>query len=121
MQENKNMQEFIGLILLIGTCVSLGITILGSTIYLIQHGNETISLEMLNSTSYHLSILQIWNITKSLSPIGVIEIGLFALVITQIIRVATLTWFYLKTNDYIFTGISSFILFILIYSLLWRH
>lgn len=117
MLTNKNMQERIGLVLLLGTCISVGIALIGSTLYLIQHGSEIISVPMLQSSTYDLSVVQILDATKLLSPIGIIEFGLLALVITQIIRVITLVWFYLKANDYIFTGINLFILLILLYSL----
>src|SRR3990167_7213825 len=110
MLANKNMQESIGFILFIGTFVSVCIAMVGGSLYLIQHGNETLSTQILQSDSYHLSIFAIWQSAKSLSSVGMIELGLLSLVMTQIVRVATLVWFYLKTHDYVFPGISLFIL-----------
>jgi uncharacterized membrane protein len=114
------MQDMIGIVLLMGTLISAVIVILGGLFYLLQYGNENMHTEFLQSDTYQLSIKQLWQMALSFSSKGIIMLGLLSLVMTQIVRVALLTWFYMILRDYWFILFSVFILIVLIYSFFLR-
>ncbi len=116
---NRSFQDTLGLILLMGTLISTLLVLLGSIFYLIQHGSETFSFHTLQ-TENTLTLTQFFQTPSSIMPLNLIELGLLALVFTQLIRVAVLVYFYWQTHDFFFTAVSLFILSILVYSLLWK-
>lgn len=120
MVSTHKMEELIGLILLIGTLVSLILVLVGGTWFLMQHGGENLQAELIQSDTYQTTMKQIWLIALSFTPIGIIELGLLLLIFTQILRIALLVWFYAVIRDLGFMLISIFILLILIYSFIWR-
>lgn len=117
----KKMQEVLSVVLMIGILTSTALVLIGGIFYLSQFGSHTMQVEILQSNAYQTNIKQIWQSALSLSPSGIIELGLLLLVITQILRVALLTWFYAVLKDIWFTSFSVFILLVLIYSLIWRN
>ena len=121
MNSTTNIQDKISLILLVGILAAIGLVFLGGIIYLFQVGNENLQMELLQSITYKTSLKQIISKALSLSPLGIIELGLMILVITQLLRIALLTWFYFIIRDYWFTVFSIFILSVLVYSLIWRN
>lgn len=121
MFSTKNMDRLISLILIIGTLISVLLVMLGGTLYLLQNGNESLRLELLQNTIYPRGMKSVWLTALSFSPLGMIELGLLLLVITQILRVGLLAWFYAYMRDYWFTSISVFILLMLLYSFILRN
>jgi len=121
MLTTPKMERMIGALLLIGTAISAALVLFGGIMYLWQHGGENMQTELLVSDNYSINIRQIWHIALSLTPLGIIELGLIALVTTQILRVGMLVWFYAAIRDYRFTLISVFIFVTLLYSFLWRN
>lgn len=117
----KKIQLMMRYVLSYGTMLSAFFVTLGGVLHLIKHGNQAIQTEFFQTDAYEMSINQIWHVALSFSPIGCIELGLILLVMMQVFRVIILAWFYLSENDYTFSLISSFILFVLIYSLFWRN
>jgi len=114
------IERAIGVLLLIGTTLSAALVLCGGMMYLWQHGGENMQTELLISDNYSVNIRQIWRIAISMTPLGIIEVGLIVLVATQILRVGLLVWFYTVMRDFRFTIISLFIFVILVYSFLWR-
>lgn len=120
MLTSKKMQEVIGLVLLFGTLLSAVLVLVGGILYLIQNGTQSIHFALTPSSVYRNPVIQIGEIFRSFSPLGIVELGLLTLVVTQILRVALLFFFYATQRDYWFSFISLFIFLTLIYSLLWR-
>lgn len=114
------MEELIGLTLLFGTLASLMLVIVGGGWFLLQHGGENLQTELMQINNQPVTIQQIWLNALSFTPLGIVELGLLLLVVTQIIRIALLVWFYAAVRDIGFTLISIFILLILVYSFIWR-
>lgn len=114
------IERAIGVLLLIGTTLSAVLVLSGGIMYLWQHGGENMQTELLVSDNYSVNIRQIWRIALSMTPLGMIEVGLIVLVATQILRVGLLVWFYTVIRDFRFTLISLFIFTILLYSFLWE-
>jgi len=117
----KKIEEMISMILTIGILISTSLVLIGGFMYLLQFGNHDMNTELSQTVSYATNMKFIWQSALSVSPLGLIELGLLALVATQILRVGLLVWFYSAIHDYVFTLISLFILFTLIYSLIWRN
>jgi uncharacterized membrane protein len=107
----QQMKNIMGTLLLLGTLLSACLVGVGGILYLIHYGNDPIPT---------IFPTQVWQFDFSFTPIGLIKIGLLALVVVQILRVSLLCGFYIATRDYWFSLISSFILFVLIYSVFWR-
>lgn len=121
MLSTKQMEDVMSLLLMIGMLLSAGLVLLGGSLYLIQHGTETLHTELLQVNNYHITVELIWKNALALTPLGIIELGLLVLIGTQVLRVALLVGFYAFTRDVWFTVISLFILITLLYSLIWRH
>ncbi len=117
----KKMEEFIGVVLLIGTLLSAVLVIIGGVMYLLQHGSENVQYELLQTSIARTTIKQIWQYAFSFTPLGIVELGLLMLVATQTVRVALLCWLFTMIRDYRFLMISVFILIMLIYSSFWRN
>ena len=111
----NKIEKCIGLFLLTGILISASFVCIGGILFLIQHGSETIRTDILPSP---LSRQAMWQLAFSFSPLGMIELGLLLLVLTQLLRVALLCGFYAAIRDYWFTGISAFILLVMVYSVL---
>ncbi len=105
----ERLQLMIGKLMLIGAIISATITLIGAVIFLIQHGNEPASFHLFNPNNSHVK--------NYFSARGLIEIGLYTLVLTQVVRVAFTGWLFVKQGDKWFIGFSLFIFLVLIYSL----
>src|SRR5438045_2129198 len=113
----KKMEITMSLILAVGMIISVCLVMLGGTLYLLQHGGESMQYELTQDDHFSTSVRLIFDAALSFTPFGIIELGLLVLVATQAIRVGLLVWFYGVMRDYWFTLISLFIFCVLIYSL----
>lgn len=118
MMTNAKMQKTISLILIAGTALAAILIIIGGTMLLWQHGNMPFKTAMLTESSHHVSFHAMRRQLHDETSIAFLEFGLLCLVMTQLIRVALLSWFYAVTRDIAYTLISLFILCVLIYSTL---
>jgi uncharacterized membrane protein len=109
MVNTKNIQREISVILFLGIILATLLLVLGAGLYLWQEGNKNFTAELANT----LQTAPAWP-----SPLGIITLGLFTMVLTQVLRVALLAIFYIKTRDISFAAFSLFILAVLIYSLI---
>lgn len=117
----KKMEEMISITLTIGMVISMFFVIVGGCLYLMQVGNKTMAVQLMQTDIHALNVKLIWHTARSLSPLGLIELGLLTLVATQVIRVGLLVFYYGAIRDYPFALISLFILIVLTYSLIWRN
>lgn len=120
MQTQKKIEKIIGLTLVFGIVISSLFVFIGGTLFLFQSDNESLKNELIISANYHISIKEIWQNLLIFSPIGLIELGLYLLVMVQVFRVIMLVLFYVFRRDYWFFFLSSFVLLVLIYSLFIR-
>ena len=103
----------IGKVLRVGLWLSVLIVLVGGIFYLIQYGHESVHYELFTPKFQPQSLM------LSSSTI-IIQLGLFVLILTQVLRVMLTAWLFLDLKDYVFTGISLVILGVLIYSIFWR-
>jgi len=116
MLSSKKIEGLISLVLFVGMMLSICLVIFGSSIYLFQHGSESIHFELMPPEIYSTNLYQIWEAALAFSPSGIIELGLVTLVATQILRVVLLVWYYGSMRDYWFFFISLFVVTVLVYS-----
>ena len=121
MSDIKKMQRGMNLILIVGMMISVVLVTLGGSLFLLHYGSENIQNEFIYVVNEGTSAAKIWESALHFSPLGMIELGLLVLIATQAIRVALLAWFYGKTRDYWFAGMSLFILAVLLYSFFFRE
>ncbi len=120
MMSIETMRNEMARLFTIGTLISAAFVFVGGFMYLMQYSHETLKVELLQPSLYNTSIQVILHEALHFSSVGLIGIGLFALVAMQIIRVGMLMCFYFMTHDYRFTLMCGFILFILLYSFFGR-
>jgi uncharacterized membrane protein len=113
MSRKEQLQIFIGHVLLAGLLVALVLTIVGGVFYLIFHGEETHNYRIFQQPPP----VKTWHAIFSLSSYGVIQLGILVLVLTQLLRVFLVAWYYFELHDLKFVWFSLFILAVLIYSL----
>lgn len=114
------LQLTIAWLLNIGMLLSLSLVLAGGIILLYQHGHQPIDLLIQQASQVTINPFNTWHGALTLSPISLIELGLLALVGTQVLRMVLLTIFYVITNDIWFTLFSLFILIALGYSFFMR-
>jgi uncharacterized membrane protein len=115
------IKNTIGYILTIGTIVSALFVLMGGLFYLLQHGQDKIQMVLMQPSLNDMKLISIWHAALHFSPMGLIGLGVFTLVGTQLLRVALLAFFYLMSCDYVFGAISLFILLVLLYSIVWHR
>lgn len=106
-------------VLLFGVKVAVVLVVLGAVLLLSRHGLET--------ASYHLFVGEPQSLT-SLPAIfqglwqghgrSLIQLGLICLVLTPVLRVALACLIFVREKDYVYVGISLFVLAILLYALI---
>lgn len=116
------MEWFIGQVLRWGLLLSVGIVLVGGTIYLAQHGQEPIPYHVFLPNEHNglNTMMGIFRSALTLSAVGIIQFGLLLLVLTQVLRVGLTALLFIIERDYLFTWISVIILSVLIYSVFWR-
>ncbi len=118
---DTRIQLQIGQLLLVGIVIAVVIASLGGIYYLTLTGHESIYTQTFYTQKPQpLSLDDIWLGMIHLTPLGIVQFGVFTLVFTQLFRVLLVTWYFVKTRDKIFTAISGFILLVVTYSLLWN-
>lgn len=112
----EHLQAVMGRILQISLWISLLVTAFGGVYYLVEHGHEVNDFFIFQKEPYAATPLKIWRDALTLSPYGIIQLGILLLILTQILRVALVAWYYLKLHNLNFVWLSLFILALLIFS-----
>jgi uncharacterized membrane protein len=120
MLTTRQMQNAIGVILMLGALFSAFLVLIGGILFLGHHGAQIMQANSLPVSSHPITIRHFWDIIPYFSALNLIELGIFSLVLTQVVRVLLLCGFYFIERDYLFTFISLFIFFMLIYGIIWR-
>lgn len=117
----KHIESTIGRIMQIGTLLAFAVIITGSIYYLLQHGHDIIDYQTFHYNPYlTTSFSGLWNDIVIFSARGIIQLGLFSLVLVQILRVALTICYFIDIRDRVFVVISLLILIVIISNLVWR-
>ncbi len=103
------------------TCLAGCLLTLGGGWYLWQSAALPLSFDTTQINNSPHNIKEIWLSVRALTPLGIVQLGLFTLVLTQILRVALLLVYFIQQRDRWFIAISTFIFITLLYSFIWRH
>lgn len=110
MNNNIRVKTTIAWILNIGVLLSLILVMAGGLILLMQHGHEPTRNFILLPAQITVNPFTIWHTALQLDSISLIELGLFALIATQVVRVMLLALYYLSIRDIWFSFFSLFVL-----------
>lgn len=116
MMTHQQLKISIAWILNIGIILSLGLVILGGLMLLYRHGGQPIDTMILKPAQITINPFLTWRAALALSPISLIELGLLALVGTQVLRILLLLIYYIVIRDRWFSFFSLFILSIMLSS-----
>lgn len=117
----SRVQTLISKILTTGTLLAASVVLIGGILFLYQQGQEPISILLAQPNLHLTSLPLIWQAAITFSPLGIIAIGVLILIVTQLLRVALLVWYYQSIHDRYFTIISLFVLCVLLYSFFGQH
>lgn len=120
MHEKPWIDTLISWTLNLGTLIAILFVFCGGAMFLSYAGYESIDAILDKAALYPINVSIIIDTLNHAPAIGLIEIGLFCLIATQVLRVAMLCLYYIYTKDYWFIAINLFVLIILIYSFVWR-
>ena len=111
----EQMQIAVAWLLRIGMCIALLLVGIGGIIYLCQHANDAIHYQSFHGAAFEAtSIKQILSAVPTLTPRAIMQMGVLVLILTQILRIAMVAWYFTKMSDYKFTAISVFVLLVVI-------
>lgn len=98
------LKNDMGIILQAGILISIALVLLGGCWFLYLHGDETFTTVIAHPPY------------AAITPVKIINLGLYILVAAQILRVALLCLYYTLIFDEWFMFFSYFILFVILYS-----
>ena len=113
----QKIEAMIAAMLLLGVLASVTCVSVGGIGYLWQHHAETLA-QMNIHTFSPTTATALLRLAFSGTALGWVELGVMILMGTQLLRVALLIVFYGSIKDYKFVIISSYVLCLLLYSLL---
>ncbi len=116
MINNQQMQILMSRLLLTGTLLALILVTAGGSWYLCLHGGAPLKSELLNDQQ-SINLLHTLFDLKTTTPLGLVELGLYLLIATQVIRLFLLLWFYIENRDIWFSLFTAFIVCLISYSL----
>jgi len=108
----------IGKTLLIGVLISTSIVLLGGLLYLIQHGASLYVNPRFDFSLYHFTFQGVLKGLQYLNADSIILLGIAALVIVQLTRVALTIWLFISYQDTFFVWVSIIVFLMLIFSIL---
>ena len=115
------MTEWIAIrqLLLISVLTTFSLVAVGGGIYLLKYGADLVNYSSFHAEPivYKTTINIFTNSLTTLSALSLIQLGLLLLVIAQVLRVGMIAWQFMWSKEIIFTIISLFILFLMVYSL----
>lgn len=122
-REDRAMEVWISYVLRGGVLIAAAIILLGVLLFLIHGpgagGPQTrAELTGKRGASVATSFGQVLNDARRLRPLGIIQLGLLALILTPMTRVAMTLALFLRQRDWIFVAITATVLTILVIGLI---
>ncbi len=113
------VEVVISVILRVGLIVAAAVVVVGGAIYLLRHGHELISYRVFHGEPpVDRSIPEIVRAAAGLRGRAFIMAGLVLLIATPVVRVAFSVVAFLRERDWIYVGVTLFVLAILLWSIL---
>jgi len=116
------MERWLGRVLRIGVIISAGLVLLGGILYLYHYGAAGLGYATFKGEPENLkNIYGILQSTLSLHSRGIIQLGVLCLIATPVMRVIFSLGIYAKQKDTLYCIITSIVLCLLIYSMLFAR
>jgi len=116
------MQLLLGRVLRAGTVISICIVFFGGVLYLYRHGQATPDYRKFTGIpDFVQHFPAIFYNAIALKGQAIIQIGIILLIFTPILRVICSAIGFVLEKDYLYTGISLLVLFIIFMSMLSGH
>jgi uncharacterized membrane protein len=116
---DQRVEVIIANLLRAGVIVSASIVLAGGLVFLARHGSTHASYRVFRGEPTDLRELTgIARAALKLHGPGIIQLGLLFLIATPVARVAFAAFAFAVERDWLYVGISGFVLIVLLYSLL---
>jgi uncharacterized membrane protein len=120
--KDTDMQLLLGRVLRAGTVISICVVFLGGVIYLYRHGHATVNYKtFVGIPDFVRHFPGVFYSAFNLKGQAIIQIGIILLIFTPILRVICSAIGFILEKDYLYTGISLLVLFIIFMSMLSGH
>lgn len=119
---DTDIQQIIGWILRLGVIVSMLIVFVGGCVYLYRHGSETVHYgEFVGIPGFVHSASGIWHGILTFRGRAIIQAGIILLIAIPVIRIIFSAIGFVLEKDWLYTGITLLVLFIIVASALTGH
>ncbi|TSD67797.1 DUF1634 domain-containing protein [Inquilinus sp. KBS0705] len=120
--KDKDMQVVIGWVLRTGVFISMTIVFFGGVLYLYRHGHTIANYHTFKGIpNFVQTIPGVLNGIITFRGRAIIQAGIILLIATPILRVLFSAIGFVMEKDYLYTGISFFVLLVIIISMLSGH
>jgi uncharacterized membrane protein len=120
--KERDMQLLLGNVLRAGTVISVSVVFFGGILYLYRHGHAIANYKTFSGIPDFVQHFPgILYSAFNLKGQAIIQIGIILLIFTPIMRVIFSTIGFLLEKDYLYTGISLLVLFIIFLSMINGH
>ena len=117
--DDSGLDRYIGIILRTGMLLSASMVLIGSVLFLTQHGLGKPDFHEFRGEPKHMtSVRMIVQDAAHGQPLSIIQLGLLLLIVTPIARVVFSVAAFAWERDYLYVGFSLTVLLVLLYSLL---
>jgi uncharacterized membrane protein len=115
---DQKVEVIIGNLLRAGVSLAAAIVFAGGLLFLVRHGVSHPSYRVFDGEPADLTHWKgIIHAAISLQGRGIIQLGLLFLIATPVARVAFAAWAFAMERDWLYVGVSTLVLLILLYSL----
>ena len=120
--KDKDMQAIIGWVLRLGVVVSMTVVFIGGVIYLYRHGHTVADYRKFSGVPEFLQTPRgILNGIVTFRGRAIIQAGIVLLIATPVIRIICSAIGFIMEKDYMYTGITIFVLMIIVIGMFTGH
>lgn len=115
---DQEVEERMGRVLQIGVAIAAAVVFLGGLVYLIRHGGQRPAYGSFHGVENWLqSVSGIVQALIAGRGRAVIQFGILLMIATPVMRVVFAVFAFAREKDWLYTGVSAFVLAVLSYSL----
>jgi uncharacterized membrane protein len=119
---DQQVEQTIGNLLRVGLLIATAVVLVGAVVYLARHGGELPDYRLFKGEPADLrGIAGVIDLVRAGSGRGVIQLGLFILLATPVVRVAFSVVAFALQRDRLYVGVTLVVLAVLLYSILAAH
>lgn len=120
--KDKDMQAVIGWVLRLGVIISMAVVFIGGIIYLYRHGHTIANYKTFSGVPEFLQTPRgILNGIVTFRGRAIIQAGIVLLIATPVIRIICSAIGFIMEKDYLYTGITIFVLMIIVIGMFTGH